>query len=113
MSAKRNNKERRLYERRTYVTPVIFEDEFGEGLFVIPSRDMSESGVSLESDIPARVGSLLFLSFLLPGYKRPLRLTGEVVRMGEKAGSPMGVRFVGVSEASLKRLQGFIREAKQ
>ena len=103
--------EKRLHGRRPYRTRIIFNDEFGEGLFYVYSEDVSLGGIFLASDIPVRTGSLLFLSFELPGHKRPIEVTAQVVRKtsGEKpASSGIGVRFVGFSEMAQRRLEDFL-----
>ena len=103
-------KERRIHRRRPYRTKIIFNDEFGEGLFYVFSEDVSLGGIFLASDIPVRTGALLFLSFHLPNYKRSIQVTGEVVRKssGGSSSSGIGVRFVGLSETARKRLEEFL-----
>ena len=99
--------EKRLYPRRAHRTQVVFEDEFGEGLFYVYSQDFSIGGLFLASDIPVRLGTMMFLSFVLPGHKRPVRVTGEVVRIVDRdSGRPqgMGIRFVGLTELAKRRL---------
>ena len=88
---------------------VVFEDECGEGLFSLPDRDISEGGLGFAADIPARIGSMLFLSFCLPGYRRPLRVTGEVTRTPHGGDEKMmGVRFVGLSAAAVAKLREYL-----
>ncbi len=100
-------RERRLHQRCDCRMRVVFEDEFGEGLFYVYSKDVSEGGLSLESSVPAAVGSLLFPSFELPGTFRPIRATGTIVRQAGTT-SGLGVRFVGLEDVSFKRLQTFL-----
>ena len=102
--------EKRLHARKECRTRVIFEDEFREGLFYVYSKDVSLGGLFLESDIPVRVGTMLFLSFALPKKKRPLSATGEVVRVLGPGGaaSGMGIRFVGLSEKARSALEKFL-----
>lgn len=100
--------ERRLHARKKHRTRIVFEDEFGDGLFYVYSEDMSMGGAFLASDIPLRVGTLLFLSFQLPPHKRFIRVTGEVVRRAGGEGSGMGVRFAGLSELARRRLEDFL-----
>ncbi|MFA4873987.1 MAG: PilZ domain-containing protein [bacterium] len=105
--------ERRVHPRRQHRTKVVFEDEFGEGLFYVYSEDISLGGIFLASDVPLQVGTLLFLSFELPGHKRPVRVTGEVVRRASSGSTPasgMGIRFAGLSEVARKRLEEFLAE---
>ena len=55
--------EKRLYPRKSHRAKVVFEDEFGEGLFYVYSQDVSIGGLFLASDIPVRLGTMMFLSF--------------------------------------------------
>lgn len=103
--------EKRIFPRRAYRTKVVFDDEFGEGLFYVYSTDISMGGLFLESDIPVKLGTMLFLSFIIPGHKRPVRATGEVVRKTgilDGVSTGMGVRFVGISELTRARLEEFL-----
>lgn len=102
---------RRLFTRRDFRTDVVFEDEYGDGLFYVESLDISMGGIFLASDIPVKIGTLLFLSVSLPPHKRPVRFTGEVVRIakpGSQLVQGMGIRFVGLSETAQKRLEEFL-----
>lgn len=99
-------KDRRLHPRKEFKTRVVFEDEFGDGLFYVWSEDFSQGGIFLSSDVPVKVGTMLYLSFVLPGHKRPVRVTGEVVRIAGENG--MGIRFVGLSDLATKRLEEFL-----
>lgn len=104
---------KRIHERQPYQTQVIFEDEFGEGIFYVHSRDISEGGIFLDCSIPAKIGSFLFLSFCLPGNSAPIRVTGQVVR-SQALGSELdgiGVRFAGLSQRNAEQLQKFLTAA--
>lgn len=124
-------RDRRLFSRKAFRTDVIFEDEFGDGLFYVKSLDVSMGGIFLASSIPVRVGTLLFLSMALPPHKRPVRFTGEVVRLtkpgsqaeparhaslaelgsrGEAGGQGMGIRFMGLSDFARERLEEFLSD---
>lgn len=103
--------EKRIYPRRPFRTKVVFEDELGEGLFYLYSEDLSMGGFLLSSEIPLKVGSMLFLSFQLPPHKRFLRTTGEVIRRfggGDSKPGGMGVRFVGMGETAQKWMKEFL-----
>ena len=105
-----NPAERRLHERHPLRTAVVFEDEFGEGLFYVYSDNISLGGLFLASSVPLRIGTMLFLSFHLPGSKRPLRVTGEVVRIAlpSGGGDGIGIRFVGLPEKVMGKLEDFL-----
>lgn len=108
--------ERRIFARCPIKTKVVFEDEYGEGLFFVYSRDISMGGIFLASSIPVRQGTMLFLSLIVPPYKRPIRITGEVVRVIEdsnKQAYGMGVRFIGLSDAAQEKLNKFFSQTKK
>jgi len=105
--------ERRLHPRRPHRTEVVFEDEFGDGLFYVYSEDISLGGIFLASDVPLRRGTMMFVSFQLPPYKRAIRVTAQVVRRTNPSApgkSGMGIRFLGLSDIARKRLTEFLTE---
>lgn len=112
------NQEKRLWLRRPLKTKVILEDEWGRGILYLYSKDISLGGVFLREPPPLKLGAHLFLSFALPGKKRPLRLTGEVVRFFEgdlkkERGltSPgAGIRFIDVDPATRMQLESYIQK---
>lgn len=100
--------DKRMHPRKNLRTAVVFEDELGDGLFYVYSENISLGGLFLASSVPLRIGTMLFLSFHVPGYKRPLRVTGEVVRVQRPSGDGIGIRFMGVPTNILKKLEGFL-----
>lgn len=103
--------ERRIHPRRPYRTKVVFEDEFGDGLFYLYSEDISLGGIFLASQIPLRIGTMMFISFQIPPHKRPIHVTAEVVRHMKPIGTlsaGMGVRFVGLPGLARKRIEDFL-----
>ncbi|MFH1874705.1 MAG: PilZ domain-containing protein [Pseudomonadota bacterium] len=105
-----NNKtgqEKRLYPRKAMHTQVIFEDEFGQGLFYVYSRDISLGGLFLESAIPLRLGTLLLLSFNLPEISEPIRVTGEAIRVSYPEPG-MGIRFIDLPNKESLLLEKYI-----
>lgn len=109
-------KNRRLNVRRKCRAKIVFENEFGEGLIYLYSKDISLGGLFLEDPPPLQQGGQLLLSFVLPGKKRPLKLTGEIVRFVEhemngskKVRTGAGVRFVDIDSETLRQLSQFIQ----
>lgn len=109
--------EKRLNVRRKWRSKIVFEDEFGDGLIYLFSKDISLGGLFLEKPPPLKLGAHLFLSFLLPNTKSPLRLTGQVVRFVEH--NPVdsgetrigaGIRFVDVDSKTFQQLAEFVNE---
>lgn len=111
------NTEKRLSLRRRWRSKIVFEDEFGQGLIYLYSKDISLGGLFLESSPPLRLGAQLFLSFTLPGKKRPIKVTGQVVRFVEHEvkgnlapSADAGVRFVDLDPKSFKQLVSFVQK---
>lgn len=110
---KKNKPDRRLNGRRPWRSKIIFEDEFGHGLIYLYSKDISLGGIFLENPPPLRMGAQLLLSILLPGNKRPLKVTGQVVRfvehdMAAKVRNGMGIRFIDMDPDTRRRLTSFV-----
>ncbi|MDP2600443.1 MAG: PilZ domain-containing protein [Deltaproteobacteria bacterium] len=110
--------EKRLSLRRKWRAKIVFEDEFGEGILYLYSKDISLGGLFLETPPPLKLGAHLFLSFLLPGEKRPLKMTGQVVRLvdHDKGGglhTGAGIRFTDLDMKTFKILSGFVRESSK
>jgi uncharacterized protein (TIGR02266 family) len=105
--------EKRIYPRNVLRTKVIFEDESGEGFVYFYSTDISLGGIFLESDIPLKIGTRVFLSFTLRETERPIRATAQVMRV-ERAASDdlpvlgMGIQFTDLPEESKQRILDFI-----
>lgn len=103
--------ERRLHPRSCCRMRVLFEDEFGDPLFYVYSKDISEGGMALDvEELPLRVGSMLFLSFDLPGSRCQIRTTGQVMRTSA-AGSArggIGVRFMRLDRESLQAIRKLV-----
>ena len=108
--------EKRLSLRRRWRSKVVFEDEFGQGLIYLYSRDISMGGLFLENPPPIKLGAQLFLSFILPGKKRPLKVTGQVVRFLEHNGDAgevlkgAGIRFIDLDPKNFKMLADFVQK---
>ena len=106
-------KEKRLQPRKTYRTKIVLEDEFGEGLLYLWSRDVSASGVFLEEAPLLKVGAHLFLSFMLPNVAAPVRMVGRVMRslstQAEPKSGGIGIHFVDLDEESRLAIDNFVK----
>jgi type IV pilus assembly protein PilZ len=106
--------EKRLHSRHALRTQVIFEDESGEGFIYFYSTDISLGGVFLESDIPLKIGTRVFLSFALRDGERPIRSIGRVVRIERETAESlyavgMGVQFVDLPDSSKELIEVYVR----
>lgn len=74
--------------------------------------DLSSSGILLSSDRSIPDGTLVQVSFEIPGYKKPIQVNGEVVRTirskDPERKSGIGVRFTSFQGDSEKRLEKHI-----
>ena len=102
-------------ERVNHEGSVSFEHQ-GK-TFECSIQDVSKSGILLttEMDIPA--GTKLSLSFSLPGYKKPSKVEGEVVRRinaDTRKNTPagLGIRFEDFNGDSQKRLEKYIAKSQ-
>lgn len=78
-----------------------------------PVQDLSKSGILISTieDIPP--GTNLDMSFSIPGYKKPIRVEGEVVRRieadtNQSRSAGLGVRFKDFKGDSQKRLEKYV-----
>ena len=107
--------EKRVYPRNILRSKVVFEDETGEGFIYFYSTDVSLGGIFLESDIPLKLGTHVFLSFTLKEGQPPIRVTGRVVRVEREESETlpvigMGMQFVDLPENAKKEIQDFVGE---
>lgn len=110
--------EHRISPRKNLKTRVVFEDEFSEPFLYFLSSDISLSGVFIESPIIFKEHTKVFLRFSLYEGDNPIEVTGEIARlMGEKRGRGrrkkikkigIGIRFIGLKLADLKKIEQFI-----
>jgi type IV pilus assembly protein PilZ len=108
--------EKRVHPRRTLRSQVIFEDESGEGFIYFYSTDISIGGLFLESDIPLKLGTRVFLSFALRDDAAPLRAIGRVVRVERETADSltvvgMGVQFSDLTESAKKIIEDYVSPA--
>ncbi|MCX6128723.1 MAG: PilZ domain-containing protein [Proteobacteria bacterium] len=80
-------------------------------------QDVSKSGIFLTTEIDIEEGTKLSLSFCLPGYKKPIKVEGEVVRhiaADPRKSTPagIGIRFDDFNGDSQKRLDKYIAKTQ-
>lgn len=112
-----SKKEKRLYPRRPIRTQVVFENEDSEGMLYFFSTDISAGGLFLESEVPVKLGTQVFLRFSLTPKARPIQATGEVVRVmrdhneGTQGKIGIGIRFIYIHPLDRELIQDFIGQA--
>ena len=105
--------EKRLFPRKNLRTPVVFEDETGEGFVYFYSTDVSIGGIFFESDVPLKAGTRVFLSFALGNGRRPVRAIGQVVRIEHEGGTGfmvvgVGIKFLDLPDSSRKEIEEYV-----
>ena len=95
----------------------VVEFQFDNEEYNCSIQDISKSGILLSTETNIPSGTILNLSFVIPGYKKPIKVEGEVVRKIEanahrerKAG--LGVRFKDFKGDSQKRLEKYILKSQ-
>lgn len=111
---------RTLLEQKTRETErVVHEGEveftFNDQNYTCPIGDLSKSGILLTTDLNIKSGILLEITFPVPGYKKPIKVTGEAVRRITKGPDKqeqlgIGVRFKHFHGDSKKRLETYIEK---
>jgi hypothetical protein len=85
----------RQHPRRNYAKPILYasQDRFYEGRI----KDISKSGVFIETADPLYVGQTLTLAIPSAKQNRGLKLRGEIVRIGPHG---LGVKFKRIKKTS-------------
>ncbi|MBI1909612.1 MAG: TIGR02266 family protein [Deltaproteobacteria bacterium] len=110
--------EKRLYPRRRLRTRIVFEDEWGEGFVYFYSTDISLGGIFLESEIPLKQGTKVFLSFSLNEGESAIKATAEVVRLEKETAASlvilgMGVRFLDLSDEAKEAINHYLADSSE
>jgi uncharacterized protein (TIGR02266 family) len=92
---------------------IAIELRDARGFSLHSSKDLSTGGAFFDRAIPHAVGSIVRVSFKLPGDDVPLTCDGEVVNVPDLKEFGMGVRFSNLSESDLQRMEVFTREANR
>ncbi len=113
---------RGLLEEKTRETSRVVHEgvvsfEYQNKTYDCPIQDISKSGLLLATDLSIEAGVSLSMTFDLPGYKKPIKVEGEVVRSiapdarrGTMAG--IGIRFGEFNGDSQKRLEKYIAKSQ-
>jgi len=70
--------------------------------------NLSRGGLKLEHTIPLPRGTVVNLTFTLPGDSNPVSVSGEIVSNGGPDDLRMGVKFVEVATESQARIDAYL-----
>jgi uncharacterized protein (TIGR02266 family) len=85
------------------------EEKSERELYFQRSANLSTGGIFLENTIPHPVGTVVSLSFTLPGEDLRLQVKGEIVNAVGQGDLGMGVKFVQLDDAARERIRAFVR----
>ncbi len=106
----------RIAPRKSFVTEIIFEDEFGHEFLYFWSENISASGLFIRTDLALKSGTKVFLKFRLKPNSVPIRTTAIVMRQhGQKRGpgrkkpvmQGVGLKFTSLGPKDFIKLQEF------
>jgi CheY-like chemotaxis protein len=74
------------------------------------ARNLSETGLLLDTSSPVSVGSVLELEFFLPKTRYAVKVKGEVTHanQGADGGLQAGVRFIGLSQNDQEQILDYV-----
>lgn len=95
-------------KRIDFSTEVQVADRKGGGTFSCHSRDISKSGIRLESNVPLATGSRITCRFSIPQIG-VVDAEGHVVRhVKTDSGNQYGVQFVDLSDATRRQIEAHV-----
>lgn len=98
-------------ERRKHARLAIAVDvdiSSGDNFYAGRTRDMSEGGLFIETDVDLPVGSVISVQLGLLKRKFSLRAEVTWVLGNDRAVEGVGVRFLDLTDAAAKRIQTFM-----
>jgi uncharacterized protein (TIGR02266 family) len=73
--------------------------------------NLSRGGLGLDHTIPLPIGTVVNLTFTLPGDSGPVRIAGEIVSTAGPAELRMGVKFVDISDDARGKIDAYLARA--
>jgi hypothetical protein len=70
--------------------------------------NLSRGGLRLDHTIPLPIGTVVNLTFTLPGDSTPVKVAGEIVSTAGADELRMGVKFINVSAQALAQIDGYL-----
>ena len=100
-----------LERRQTERIPVemwVEETTIDNERYFRRAGNLSRGGLRLEHTIPLPQGTLVNLTFTLPGDSSPVEVSGEIVSSAGPEDLRMGVKFTVVGEAARAQIDGYL-----
>jgi uncharacterized protein (TIGR02266 family) len=87
------------------------EETTGSERYFRRAGNLSRGGLRLEHTIPLPVGTVVNLTFTLPGDKTPVAVSGEIVSAAAPEELRMGVKFLDPTPEARERIDAFLSKA--
>ena len=87
------------------------EETTGSERYFRRAGNLSRGGLRLDHTIPLPVGTVVNLTFTLPGDKTPVEISGEIVSAAGPEELRMGVKFIDPSPEAKARIDAFLSKA--
>ena len=87
------------------------EEITGSERYFRRAGNLSRGGLRLEHTIPLPAGTVVNLTFTLPGDKTPVAVAGEIVSAAAPEELRMGVRFIDPSPEARERIDAVLTKA--
>jgi hypothetical protein len=84
------------------------EETTGSERYFRRAGNLSRGGLGLDHTIPLPLGTVVHLTFTLPGDSAPVAISGEIVSTAGPEELRMGVKFVGVSDEARGRIDAYL-----
>ena len=93
--------------------PIVMwvEERSEQGRYFRRSGNLSRGGLRLDHTIPLPIGTVVHLSFTLPGDTSPVEVAARIVSAAAGEALGMGVTFVEVSAEAQARIDGFLERS--
>jgi uncharacterized protein (TIGR02266 family) len=70
--------------------------------------NLSRGGLGLDHTIPLPLGTVVNLTFTLPGDSNPVQISGEIVSTAGPEELRMGVKFIDISDEARSRIDAYL-----
>jgi uncharacterized protein (TIGR02266 family) len=87
------------------------EETTGSERYFRRAGNLSRGGLRLEHTIPLPIGTVVNLTFTLPGDKTPVDVSGEIVSAAAPEDLRMGVKFVDPTPDARAKIDAFLARA--
>jgi hypothetical protein len=87
------------------------EETTGTERYFRRAGNLSKGGLRLEHTIPLPLGTMVNLTFTLPGDQTPVDVSGEIVSAAAPEDLRMGVKFVDLTPVARAKIDAFLARA--